>query len=541
MDRPIDENLRSLLSMAPIRLGSLNRAAAGATSPGAGKEPGQPARSLSTPAASRIEITPEYELVKNLLAKDFPVVFVSGKAGTGKSTLIFYLRLALGKNIVTVAPTGVAALNVEGATIHSFFRFPPHIVQPEDVQEVANRRMYKKLDLLVIDEVSMVRADLIDAMDLFLRKNGRDPNRPFGGVQLLLVGDLFQLPPVLQRREEELLASMNYATPFFFSAHVLQDCPVAPVELSRIWRQTDEDFTGLLNAVREARDLERVLPKLNARCVAPDVSGAPDVAARVTLAATNAVADRINQEHLSRIAAPAHTFEGEVSGKFQVEETKLPSPLHLTLKVGAQVMFTKNDDARRWVNGSVGVVRRLDPPSIHVELVTESPGMLVEVDRVEWESYRYEYNSSLDQIRPVVTGRFVQVPLMLAWAITIHKAQGKTLDAIRVDLGTGAFAPGQVYVALSRCRSLENLELARPIRASDVRCDARIVRFFSALAKIQDRLAAGDSAHDSLLAGTNTRCPWCGRSLLQKTGSMGAYLECTQYPHCDFRQNLYEE
>ncbi len=536
MDRPIDENLRSLLHTAPIRLGSLNRAAAAEA-----REPAGAARALATPAASRIEITPEYELVKNLLAKDFPVVFVSGKAGTGKSTLIFYLRLALGKNIVTVAPTGVAALNVEGTTIHSFFRFPPHIVQPEDVQEVSNRRLYKKLDLLVVDEVSMVRADLMDGMDLFLRRNGRDPNRPFGGVQLLLVGDLFQLPPVLQRREEEILTSMKYATPFFFSAHVLQDCPVAPVELSRIWRQTDEDFTGLLNAVREARDLERVLPRLNARCVAPEADGSTGAAARVTLAATNAVADRINQERLSRIEAPAHTFEGEVSGKFLVEETKLPSPLHLTLKVGAQVMFTKNDDARRWVNGSVGVVRRLDPPSIHVELVTESPGMLVEVDRVEWESYRYEYNSSLDQIRPVVTGRFVQVPLMLAWAITIHKAQGKTLDAIRVDLGTGAFAPGQVYVALSRCRSLENLELARPIRASDVRCDARIVRFFAALAKIQGQLAAGDSAHDSRLAGTNAACPWCGRSLLQKTGSYGAYLECTQYPHCEFRQNLYEE
>jgi hypothetical protein len=379
----------------------------------------------------------------------------------------------------------------------------------------------------------------MDAMDLFLRKNGRDPNRPFGGVQLLLVGDLFQLPPVLQKREEELLSSMKYATPFFFSAHVLQDCPVAPVELSRIWRQTDEGFTELLNAVREARDLDRVLPKLNERCVAPDANA--DVAARVTLAATNAVADRINAQHLSRITAPSFTFSGEVSGKFQVEEAKLPSPLELTLKVGAQVMFTKNDDAHRWVNGSVGIVRRLDPPSIHVEMLTETPGLVHEIDRVEWESYRYEYNRSLDQIRPVVTGRFVQVPLMLAWAITIHKSQGKTLDAIRVDLGTGAFAPGQVYVALSRCRSLENLELARPIRASDVRCDARIVRFFAALAKIQGRLADGESAHESRLAGTNVRCPWCGQSLLQKSGSCGAYLECTQHPDCEFRQNLYED
>jgi ATP-dependent DNA helicase PIF1 len=536
MDRPLDEHLRALLELAPIRLGTLNRAAA--------DPPDTAARSLATAAAARhvangrIEVTPEYELVRHLLAKDFPVVFVSGKAGTGKSTLITYLRLALSKALVVVAPTGVAALNVEGATIHSFFRLPPHVVQPEDVQEVANRRMYKKLDLLVVDEVSMVRADLMDAMDLFLRKNGRDPHRPFGGVQLLLVGDLFQLPPVIQKQEDELLASMGYATPFFFSAHVLQDCPVAPVELSRVWRQTDATFCDLLDAVREARDLDPTLAVLNDRCAPRDAPAPPG---RVTLCATNAVADRINLAHLGRIDTPAHTFEGQVSGKFSVEEARLPSPLSLTLKVGAQVMFTKNDDARRWVNGTVGVVRAIDPPSIRVELVSESPGELVEVGRAEWESYRYEYQASTDQLRPVVTGRYVQVPLMLAWAITIHKSQGKTLDAVRVDLGTGAFAPGQVYVALSRCRSLEHLELARPIRAADVRCDARIVRFFSALRKIQGQLAGGAPATDSRLAGTNTPCPFCGRPLAQRTGTCGAYLECTRAPDCDFRQNLYED
>lgn len=538
MDRPLDENLRALLGTAPIRLGALNRAAAGEPPPGAGGL-ARPAAARHA-AAGRIEITPEYELVKKLLAKDFPVVFVSGKAGTGKSTLISYLRLALGKTLVVVAPTGVAALNVEGVTIHSFFRLPPHIVQPEDVQEVANRRMYRKLDLLVVDEVSMVRADVMDAMDLFLRKNGRDPHRPFGGVQLLLVGDLFQLPPVIQAQEQELLEAMRYATPFFFSAHVLQDCPVAPVELSRVWRQTDGRFCDLLNAVREARDLEKTLAELNVRCVSHEAPAAPGVA-RVTLAATNAVADRINLAHLGRLDAPAHTLEGEVSGKFSVEEARLPSPLRLTLKVGAQVMFTKNDDARRWVNGSVGVVRAIDPPSVRVELVSETPGELVEVERAEWESYRYEYNAALDQVRPVVTGRYVQVPLMLAWAITIHKSQGKTLDAVRVDLGSGAFAPGQVYVALSRCRSLEHLELARPIRPADVRCDARILRFFSALAKIQDQLATGTPAHESRLAGTNVPCPFCGRPLVQRAGTCGAYLECSRTPDCDFRQNLYED
>ena len=528
MDRPIDENLRSLASTAPILLGELNRAAATCPAPPLNSE-------KSGDRLGRIEITPEYKLVKNLLDKDFPVVFVSGKAGTGKSTLVHYLRLALSRNMVVVAPTGVAALNVEGATIHSFFRFPPHIVMSEDIVEVGNRRMYKKVDLLVIDEISMVRADLIDAMDLFLRKNGRDPHRPFGGVQLLLVGDLFQLPPVLTRREEDILSSMHYATPYFFSAHVLQDCPVAPVELSRIWRQTDEGFTSLLNAVREARDLPRVLAVLNER-VTPPGEDARD-AARVTLSATNAVADGINLGRLGEIPHPESVFEGEISGKFQLEETKLPSPLRLVLKPGAQVMFTKNDEARRWVNGSVGVVRSVDVPSIHVEMLTDTPGLVHEVTRAEWESYRYEYNAATNRIRPVVTGRFVQYPLMLAWAITIHKSQGKTLDAIRVDLGSGAFAPGQVYVALSRCRSLEHLELARPIRPADVRCDPRIVRFFTALARIQSRLADGEPVRDALLAGTNERCPLCDGALVQTALLGTTWMEC-RHPGCDYRRQL---
>ncbi len=521
------DDLQKLLELAPIRMGELNRAAAKASS--------DENRLALVPGLERVEITEEYQLVRRLLEKRFPVVFVSGKAGTGKSTLIAWLRAVLSCNIAVVAPTGVAALNVGGVTIHSFFRFPPHLIRSDDVKEVFNRRMYKALDLLVVDEVSMVRADLMDGMDLFLRKNGRHADLPFGGVQLLLVGDLFQLPPVIERQEDEILTAMNYATPYFFSAHVLQECPVAPVELSRIWRQSDPAFADMLNDVREARNLDIVLPRINARVESPPIADAKDLESIpdgvVTLCATNAVADAINLARLRKLPGPVVSFDGVLSGKFQVEEARLPSPLELTLKPGAQVMFTKNDEQRRWVNGSLGVVRELDGfQNIRVEMLTENPGEVYDVCRVQWNSYRYEFRPETGRIEPVVAGTYMQFPLMLAWAITIHKSQGKTLDRVRIDLGHGAFAPGQVYVALSRCRRLENLQLARPIRPSDVRCDARIVRFHEALSEIQRRFAGGESARDVTLPATNGSCPRCGAPLRRRDG----WVECSRQPECNY-------
>ena len=405
------------------------------------------------------------------------VVFVTGNAGTGKSTLIRYLRNSLDKSIVVLAPTGVAALNVGGMTVHSFFRFPPRIQEPTDIKVPEDRSLYERVDLLVVDEVSMLRCDLIDAMDVFLRK-ARSDNSAFGGVQLLLVGDLFQLPPVVPKAEAEVLAARGYATPYFFSALSLQDVSLLPVELTTIYRQKDPEFVALLNRVRVAERTPDTVAELNRLCQSGSEPGGG-----VTLTATNAAADSINDEALLRIHSKEHLMKGELEGKFNFARDRLPSPLDLRLKVGAQVMFTKNDEQRRWVNGTMGGVREIDEDSVRVEV----DGRTHAVEHTSWETYEYEFDPKQNCILSKPLGKYTQYPLMLAWAVTIHKSQGKTLDKVLIDLGNGAFASGQVYVALSRCRSLEGIKLARPLRSSDIRCDSTIRRFYLTLAEQTDR------------------------------------------------------
>lgn len=430
-----------------------------------------------------ITITEEYLKVKGLLEAGCQIIFVSGKAGTGKSTLIHYLRHSYKNNIVVVAPTGVAALNVQGVTLHSYFQLPPRIVSDEDIKEVKDRRLYTRLDLLIVDEISMVRADMIDAMDAFLRLNGRDENLPFGGTQLLFVGDLFQLPPVVTKQEEKILDERGYTSQFFFSAKSLEHCQMVAVELTEIFRQRDPKFANMLNDIREAKNLKAVVPKLNDSC--KSVEGDNSV---ITLTCTNAVADQINISEQLKLSGTSRTYHGELSGKFVVEEERLPAPLNLELKVGAQVMFTKNDEMKRWVNGTLGKVVGLSDDFIQIELISENAGAVVDVQPVEWESFKYEYSKNSDKIVPVVAGTYVQYPLMLAWAVTIHKSQGKTLEKVCVDLGSGAFASGQVYVALSRCRSLADIRLTRPIKINEVKCDPVILRF-------SRMLSDGDSLH----------------------------------------------
>lgn len=429
---------------------------------------------LSAPPPD-IEITPEYKRALDLIEAKAPVVFVTGRAGTGKSTFIEVLRKRYEGVMAVVAPTGVAALNAGGVTIHSFFRFPPRIINPEDIKKVVDSRLYKCLEFLVVDEVSMVRADVIDAMDHFLRLNGPCPNSPFGGVRLVLVGDLAQLPPVVSTEEEAVLFSRRYKSPFFFSAASLGRSIIAPVELSRVFRQADADFIDILSRIRLGEASPDDLDALNSRVDQPLPTPAP-----IILTPTNAAADRINLKGLGRLPGDEKLFIGAIEGRFKLEDKKLPAPLHLKLKPGAHVMFTQNDNAKRWVNGTLGVVTEISPDRISVEIAERGRGV-VDVDRTWWNQYRFSYDSTADRVKAEKVGSYIQFPLLLAWAVTIHKAQGKTLPAVQVDLGRGAFAPGQTYVALSRARSLETIWLTRPIQSKDMFSDPRIVEFYRAL------------------------------------------------------------
>jgi hypothetical protein len=461
--------IRAVLGFTPQTTGNLNRQATHQV------PVVQRAVQALDPLAG-IEVTQEYRQAKELIEAGVPLMFVTGKAGTGKSTFIRYLRHSISKRIVVLAPTGVAALNVQGATIHSFFRLPHRVLSKEDIQKVEDRKLYANLDVLILDEVSMIRADVLDAIDTFLRLNGKQGEQPFGGTQVVMVGDLLQLPPVVGSKEEATLFSRRFTSPFFFSARALDDQIMAPLELDRVFRQQEDPaFVAILNRIRLGDCSPDVLAGINARVNAPPPRESP-----IVLTPTNARADSINNAEMKALSGPVREYEGLITGKLNLEEDKLPSPLHLRLKKCARVMFTKNDKDRRWINGSLGVVTETKPDSITVRLEEMGRGV-VTVERVSWETYKYVYDEVNDKIIPCVAASYSQFPLMPAWAVTIHKSQGKTLPAVRVDLGNGAFAPGQTYVALSRVRRLEDVWLARAIKPEDVFCDQRIRTFYAKL------------------------------------------------------------
>jgi len=430
----------------------------------------------------QIEITPEYEeVIKAIEAKD-PFIFVSGKAGTGKTTLIRYLREKLSGIVVVVAPTGVAALQVNGVTMHSFFRLPPRIIFPdEDIKLVKDRRMYTCMRLLIIDEISMVRADMLDAIDHFLRLNGPKANEPFGGIQVMFVGDLFQLPPVITSSEMKVLHQRGYNTAHFFGAMAFAGKDITTIELGKIFRQKDPQFTELLNRIRVNEEITDALITLNKECYE---NSQIDQSSVITLTPTNAKADNVNERELSSLSGKTYTFIGLLNGKFNVDEKNLPSPMNLTLKIGARVMFTANDRGKKWVNGTIGTVKNIIGETVQVEIQKDTNiKETVDVVSYKWESYKYEFDKESEKIKPVTIGFYQQLPLMLAWSVTIHKSQGKTLENVYIDLTGGAFAPGQVYVALSRCRNLSGIKLKNPIKASDIKCSPEIKRFYEALIK----------------------------------------------------------
>ncbi len=421
-----------------------------------------------------IDFNEQFSRALHLLQNGSNNVFVTGKAGTGKSTLLRYFRAHTDKKIVVLAPTGVAALNVGGETVHSFFRFAPGTT-PGTVRRARREDAdtYRGLDAIVIDEASMLRADLLDCIDAFMRLNGREPGRPFGGAQLLLFGDLYQLPPVVTEGERELFSSL-YKGPYFFNARVFGEAGLEYVELEKIYRQRDQGFIDILNAIRNNSVSQAQLDALNSR-VGADVEGERRGAV-VRLTATNADAAEVNHDRLSRLDGRDHVYRAKVKGDFGPDA--YPADAELRLKAGAQVMLLNNDPGGRWVNGTMAVVADImrgapgEDDIVHVRL---PDGLVEPVPPYEWELFHFSCDGGA--MRSETVGTFRQYPLKLAWGVTIHKGQGKTFDRAVIDLGRGAFAPGQSYVALSRCASLEGLSLARPVRASDVRADRRVVRY----------------------------------------------------------------
>ena len=393
--------------------------------------------------------------------------FVTGRAGTGKSTLLAYLAEHTSKQLAICAPTGVAALNVGGQTIHSLFRLPIGIIADHQLPLPGDvRDLLRRLELLVVDEVSMVSADLMDAIDRALRE-ARRSRLPFGGVQLVLFGDPYQLAPVPPREpaERQYFAD-HYRSLWFFDAKVWQQAPLTTVELTTIHRQRDDEFKRLLNAVRHGAVTAEMAEVLNSAGARPVPDPRP-----ITLAARNDEVQRINDAALAALPGAPKTAVAEITGDFG---RTYPADESLRLKPGARVMFLRNDADQRWVNGSMGHVHSVDRSGVVVDL---DDGDRVDVVPVTWEKYRYTYSAETRTLSRDVVGEFTQFPLRLAWAVTIHKSQGQTYPSAVVDLGAGAFSPGQTYVALSRIVSLEGLYLTRPLRPRDVITDVHVERF----------------------------------------------------------------
>ena len=427
-------------------------------------------------------------------------IFLTGKAGTGKTTFLKYITQSISKRYVILAPTGVAAINAGGTTIHSFFQLPLCPYLP-DVKELVTeyqmperyRRLKKErlkiirtLDLLIIDEISMVRADLLDAVDMSLRTFRRS-DKPFGGVQLLMIGDAHQLSPVVKENERQYMAQV-YPSPYFFHSKAIQKLDYITIELQKVHRQKDADFLEILNAVREDRITQGILQKLNSRVGAFDSDG--DV---IRLTTHNHQADEVNASKLAGLPGKPSLFEAGIEGEFP--ENSYPADSVLSLKKGTQVMFVRNDPEGRFYNGKLGIVESITASG--VVTVTDQDGMAIIVEPADWENIEYALEETSGEIMPKVIGTFRQLPLRIAWAVTIHKSQGLTFDKVIIDAGA-AFAFGQVYVALSRCRTLEGISLETPVRLSSIYADANVAEFNAgqpSLDSVQNALLGEERRH----------------------------------------------
>ena len=435
---------------------------------------------MNNNATTPIETNRELELARRIIENTGVNLFLTGRAGTGKTTFLKNLRETSSKRMVVVAPTGIAAINAGGVTIHSFFQldfgpFIPGSIRKSNANERFSReklKIMRGMDLLVIDEISMVRSDLLEQIDDVLRRK-RDRRKPFGGVQLLMIGDPQQLPPVVTDNERPLL-SQHYRSPWFFDSPALNTAGYISIELQHVYRQSQGRFLDLLNAIRDNRCTPQILAEINARYNPSFVP--PKDTPYVRLTTHNATARAINQAEMDSLQSPAYTFSAMVNGNFP--ETAFPADGDLSLKKGAQVMFIKNDSSgeHKYYNGMLGEITEISDNSIWVR--ASDNGEIISVNTEEWTNNRYEINEETREITEVVDGTFLQYPLRPAWAITIHKSQGLTFEHAIID-SANSFAHGQTYVALSRCKTLEGLVLSAPITADAIICDPRVVEFLS--------------------------------------------------------------